>query len=45
MRLLTNLFAIIGLLGMTTNLAVKLSHSHRSPPYASQNTPVALNQQ
>ena len=43
MRLLTNLFAIIGLLGMTANLATKLVHSH--PSYVSQNTAVALDQQ
>jgi hypothetical protein len=43
MRLLTNLFAIIGLLGMTANLATKLVHSDTS--YVSQNAPVTLNQQ
>ncbi len=45
MRLFMNLFAIIGLLGMTANLATKVVHSHRSPIQVAQNTPVALNQQ
>jgi hypothetical protein len=45
MRLVMNLFAIVGMLGMTANLATKLSHSHRAPIQLSQNTPIALNQQ
>jgi hypothetical protein len=45
MRLLMNVFAIIGLLGITANLATKITHLHRSPMQVSQYTPVAPNQQ
>jgi hypothetical protein len=45
MRLLTNLFAIVGLLGMTANLAAKVTHLHRSAILASEYTPVAPNHQ
>jgi hypothetical protein len=43
MRLLMSLFATIGLLGMTSNLASKLVRSHDFPSYVSQSAPAAMN--
>jgi hypothetical protein len=45
MRLLTHLLAIIGLLGMTTNVASKLMQSHHYASYGAQNPPAVLHQQ
>jgi hypothetical protein len=39
MRLLINVCAIVGLLGMTTNLASKVLPSHSAPQYALQSAP------
>jgi hypothetical protein len=39
MRLLMHLFAIVGLLGMMTNVASKVLQSHPAPQYALQSAP------
>jgi len=39
MRLLLHLFAIVGLLGMMTNVASKVLQSHAAPQYALQSAP------
>jgi hypothetical protein len=44
MRFLTSLFAIIGLLGMTANLASRIVQTHPSPSYTLQSAPFAPHQ-